>query len=183
MGIICGTQSGDIAAGPRSRGRCAAPRSSRSRRSRSPITQPTSVAVVRAAVVPAGLGERLVGGDHRELGEAVGAARLAPAEVIGRLEVAAAPEAVGDPRLAGDPALDQRLGADPERGDGADAGDDDLAAHAQALRDQLDDVVDRLDLVEVGVVELDAVLVLDDLRELDEVERVDVEVLEARVAA
>src|SRR6201999_2878758 len=50
-------------------------------------------------------------------------------EEVERLEVEAAAEAVLDPRLAGGPALDQRLRTDPQRGDGADAGDDDATAH------------------------------------------------------
>ena len=47
---------------------------------------------------------------------------------------------------------------------------------------QVDRVADRLDVLDRVAVELDAELVLDDLRELDEVERVDVEALEGRFA-
>ena len=49
--------------------------------------------------------------------------------------------------------------------------------------DQVDRVADGLELLHVLALEHDAVLVLDDLRELDEVERVDVELLERRAAA
>src|SRR3954454_7596917 len=48
--------------------------------------------------------------------------------------------------------------------------------------DEVDRVADRLDLGDVVALELDAVLVLDDLRELGEVERVDVELLERGLA-
>ena len=44
---------------------------------------------------------------------------------------------------------------------------------------QVDHVLDGRDLLHLGVADLDAVLVLDHLRELDQVERVDVQVLEA----
>ena len=44
-------------------------------------------------------------------------------------------------------------------------------------------VADGLELLHVLALEHDAVLVLDDLRQLDEVERVDVELLEGRLAA
>ena len=52
----------------------------------------------------------------------------------------------------------------------------------RAAHHQVDGVADGLDLADVVALELDAELVLDDLRELGEVERVDVEVLERRVA-
>ena len=77
----------------------------------------------------------------------------------------------------------QRAGADTQRGDGADAGDDDVGASSCAAHHQVDRVADGLDLADVVALELDAELVLDDLRELGEVERVDVEVLERGVAA
>ena len=97
-----------------------------------PITQPTRSRLVRQLpVLAAGLADRLVGGGDRHLREAVGAPRLLLREEVERLELAAAADAVLDPALAGDPALDQRLRADPERGDGADAGDDDPAASSR----------------------------------------------------
>ena len=52
-----------------------------------------------------GVGERLVRGGQRELGEAVGAAHLLDREVLLRLELVAAPEPVLDARAAGAPAL------------------------------------------------------------------------------
>ena len=57
-------------------------------------------------------------------------------------------------------------------------------AHAARLirpaDDQVDRVADGLQLLHVLALEHDAVIVLDDLRELDQVERVDVELLERR---
>src|SRR3954462_4738372 len=50
-----------------------------------------------------------------------------------------------------------------------------------ALNDEVDRVADRLQVLDIGRVELHAVLVLDDLRQLGEVERVDVELLEGRL--
>ena len=61
--------------------------------------------------------------------------------------------AVLDADDAGAPALMQRAGADPERGDGADAGDDDLAAHEPRLHHQVDGVADGLDLADVVALE------------------------------
>ena len=79
-------------------------------------------AVVRRLVQP-GTRNRLRRRDERKLREAVGAARLASGEVIGRLELRAAAEAVLDPRLAGGPALVQGRRAHAQRRDGADPGD------------------------------------------------------------
>ena len=97
-------------------------------------------------------------------------------------------DAVRDPALAGGPALDQRRRADAQRRHGADAGDHDTAGRvvrAEVIRPrhhQIDHVADRLHVLDRVAVELDAELVLDDLRELDQVERVDVEALEGRLA-
>ena len=94
--------------------------------------------------------------------------------------------AVGDPDLAGGPALVQRGGAEPERRDRPEPGDDDLTSvrhgihSARPLHDQVDGVADGLEVLHVLALEHDAVLVLDDLGQLDEVERVDVELLEGR---
>src|SRR5262249_47364634 len=79
------------------------------------------------------LGDRLLGGGDRHLREAVGAARLLLREEVERIEIEAAAAAVGDPALARRPALDQRLGADPERGDRTDSGDDYAARHPALL--------------------------------------------------
>jgi len=76
----------------------------------------------------------------------------------------------------------QRARADAQRRDGSDTGDDDRLHLLQALGDQLDGVVDGLDLSHVGALELDAIGLVDDLRELGEVERVDVERLEGGLA-
>ncbi len=68
-----------------------------------------------------------------------------------------------------------------ERRDRAHAGDDDFSHSARSVRpgdDQIDCIADCLELPHVLALEYDAVLVLDDLRELDEIERVDVELLE-----
>src|SRR5215218_2809668 len=51
-----------------------------------------------------------------------------------------------------------------------------------ARHHELDRVADRLEVLHVVALELDAVVVLDDLSQLDEVERVDVELLERRLA-
>ena len=90
----------------------------------------------------------------------------------------------------------QRGRADAERRHGADAGHDSrrfivhrfhsLVSPASSLRatdDQVDRVADGLELLHVLALEHDAVVVLDDLGQLDEVERVDVELLERRVRA
>ena len=149
-----------------------------------PMMQPTrSGSYGQLVAVPARLGERLVGGDERELREAVGAARLLAREVLGRLEVGAGASPSSIPQSPGGPALVQRAGADAERRDGADAGDDDarfISSRGSTIRSI--GVADGLDLRDVVALELDAELVLDDLRELGEVERVDVELLERRVA-
>src|SRR5580704_15306489 len=55
-------------------------------------------------------------------------------------------------------------------------------ASLRAADDQVDRVADGLELLHVLALEHDAVVVLDDLRELDQVERVDVELLERRTA-
>ena len=86
------------------------------------------------------------------------------------------------PQRAGGPALVQGAGADAERRDGADPGDRDASRHASARADQVDGVADGLEVLHVVALDLDAVLVLDDLRQLDEVERVHVERLEGRLA-
>src|SRR5207253_365815 len=74
-------------------------------------------------LVKAGARDRLGGRDQRQLGEAVGAAHLAPGQMVRRLEVRAAAEAVLDPRLAGRPAVVQSRRADAKRRDRADSGD------------------------------------------------------------
>ena len=81
---------------------------------------------------------RLVAGDHRELREAVRAAGLLHRQVVGRLELARGAFAALDARGAGTPALVERAGADPQRGDGADAGDDDVALSSRATHHQVD---------------------------------------------
>ena len=87
--------------------------------------------VIRQLVGPAGLGQRLVARHHRELREAVGAARLLDREVLLGLVLAGLALSVLDTGLPGEPALVQGAGADTQRGDGADAGDDDLGHPAR----------------------------------------------------
>ena len=94
-----------------------------------PMMQPMRSASYGSSSSQPASAQRLVAGDERELGEAVGAADLLDREVLGRARTrVAAPSPSSMPDDAGAPALMQRAGADPERGDGADAGDDDLAA-------------------------------------------------------
>ena len=69
--------------------------------------------VGQLAVLAERLLDRLVAGDDRHLGEAVGAPRLLFREEVGRLEIEAAAEAVGDPRLARRPAVDQGVAPIP----------------------------------------------------------------------
>src|SRR5215211_2319036 len=87
------------------------------------------IALVGRFLPPAGVAQRLLRRGERELGEAVGAADLLDAQVLGRLEVGAAPLAVLDSRGAGGPALVKRVGADPEGCYGADARDDGPTGH------------------------------------------------------
>src|SRR5205807_10303367 len=79
----------------------------------------------REPLVPARLLDRLVRGHDRELREAVVALDLLALQVLGRIEVDAAPEPVGDAGLAGTPALEEGVGPDPKRADRSDAGDND----------------------------------------------------------
>ena len=83
--------------------------------------------VIRQLAVPAGLFQRLVGGDERELREPVEPADLLDRQEVLGLEVGAGAGAVDDSALAGRPPLVQRLCADPERRDGPEAGDHDSA--------------------------------------------------------
>ena len=148
------------------------------------MTQPTRSESYGQLLGPAGLAERLVGGHDGELREAVEPADLLDRQEVLGLEIAARAGAVDDPALAARPALVQRRGADAERRHGSHPGDDDLAPH-DATRpgaDQVDRVADGLELLHVLALEHDAVLVLDDLGQLDQVERVDVELLERGVA-
>src|SRR6202012_6139595 len=78
-------------------------------------------------------GQRLVTRDQRELREAVRAARLLDGQVLRGVELGRGALAVLDADDTGAPPLVQRAGADPECGDGADAGDDDFAAHEARL--------------------------------------------------
>ena len=108
---------------------------------------------------------------------------LLAGEEVGRLEVVAAADAVDDPALAGGPALEQGRRADaraasPRRRPVMTM----RRVHEARAHHQVDHVADRLDVLDVVALELDAELVLDDLGELDEIERVDVEALEGRVA-
>ena len=98
---------------------------------------------------------------------------------------APAPSAI--PHDTGGPALVQRRRADAERRDRAQAGDDDPALHGPVLttaRLTIRSIAspDRLELLHVLALEHHAVLVLDDLGQLDEIERVDVELLERGLA-
>ena len=61
-----------------------------------PSTQPIAPRVVGQLALPAGVGERLGAGGERELGEAVGAARLLDREEVAGVELDAARLAVAD---------------------------------------------------------------------------------------
>jgi hypothetical protein len=89
---------------------------------------PVGVIGLTDAAGQPGLGQRLARGDERELGEAIKAPSLLHRQVRTRIEVGAAPEAVDDADHSGGPALVQPPGTDPERGDGTETGDDDLAS-------------------------------------------------------
>ena len=85
-----------------------------------PMTEPMrSASYGFARRLPAGLGQRLVARDDRELREAVGAARLLDREVLGRLELASPRPCRPRCRSARAPALIEGAGADAERRDGA----------------------------------------------------------------
>ena len=88
------------------------------------------------------------------------------------------------PHDAGNPALVQRRSRRRPAGVTAPTPVTTTVGHhgSRALRHQVDRVADGLDLGDVARCQLDAELLLDDLRELGEVERVDVERLERRVA-
>ena len=104
--------------------------------------------VGRLVGVPARLGDRLGGRDAGELGPAVGAARLLDREVLGRVVGVAAPRAVLDAAGACAPALVERAGADAQRRDGAQPGDDYFAHDARSGRlrdDQVDHLADGLE--------------------------------------
>ena len=99
-----------------------------------------------------------------------------------------APTAVRDARPLGQQRVEERVGALADRRDDAAAGDDDVGrarpsrsrpgalALAHELLHEADRVADRRDRLEAAVGDLDVVAVLERLDELDEVERVDVEV-------
>jgi len=136
--------------------------------------------------VPAGRAGRLARRDERELREAVGTSLLLAGEQSRGLETDARRAPIDDADDARAPVLQQLVGPEAERTDGADAGDRDAFGHvaasaAEAGADEVDRVADRRQRVEVLERELDAVLLVDDLGKLDEVERVDVDLVPARV--
>ena len=150
-----------------------------------PITQPMRVGGRRAgsSSQPA-CSSASSAAATRELGEAVGAPRLLRREGVGR---ARTPRSGPRRRAMPDSPAAQRsisaARADAERGDGADARDDDARGSRRARgapRSIASPTV--ASSCDVLALDLDAELVLDDLRQLDEVERVDVELLERRVA-
>ena len=133
FGICAGIPSGDIRAGPRSRSTSCW--SSIVWIPPIPVArmQPSAHRVVRQAAVPAGVGDRLAGGDDPELREPVEPADLLDRQQLARLEVRARAGAVEDPALAGGPARVQGLGADAQRRDGAQPRDHDFTSHGPAI--------------------------------------------------
>src|SRR4029079_14484881 len=87
------------------------------------------VGVVRRAVLPARVLDRLGGGRERQLGEAVGPAHLLDGEMLLGLELARAAEAVLDAGATRAPALVEGARADAQRRHRAHARDDDVARH------------------------------------------------------
>src|SRR4051794_39161715 len=140
--IISGTESGgaSFSPPPPTKSLAASSRPAADQEPLAPLERPDAAeagaghggdarALIGQLLPPPRLGQRLVARHQRELREAVGAAHLLDREVLGGVELVGRAGAVLDPDDARAPALVQRAGADPESGDGADAGDDDVAAH------------------------------------------------------
>ncbi len=117
------------------------------------------------------------------MGEAVHPPRGARVEVLFGIELARGRQPVDDPGAAGNQCIEELVGALAERADNAATGDCDAHVPAGALasaKRQPHRVADTLDRAQLAVPDLHAEAVLERRDELDELERVDVEIAPLR---